>query len=218
MAEKQLPNEQARLVAAMQARWATDPAYPKPKDELASVGAFIFNYNTLEDTLVRVAWFLIDQDNERAAQVILDGQDAARVEELIKALLPLRVSKGPFLDYGLKLIDDMAELRAFRRGIVHGVARFQEFGAVPPKVERAFRPKRSAEGYKAIGDALDKAATEEGIARAVALDLVLNDYLRGLLQLYLTENPKKEEWLKNRELTASDGVYVLGTGRAPPEK
>jgi hypothetical protein len=213
-----LPEEQQKTIDEMQAKWAADPAYPKTEATAASVGRFIQNYNTLEDSVMRVAWFLIDPENERAAQVILDGQDAARVEDLLRALLPLRVSAGPFLDYGLGLIDKLSELRIFRRSIVHGISRFQTFGDVPPNVELLFRPKRSAADYRVVGDALDKDANDEGTVLAVSLDLILTNYLRELVRLYALAYPEKEEVVKKRLPDSASAVYALGLGKSSSRK
>lgn len=149
---------------------------------LRETGRLVVNFNVAELALRRIACTFIDRQNERIGHVVLDVARAPRLEEMVRAMVELRVD-----DEDLKLrlnsaLDRFRALREDRSALVHAVWRIPNDATDLKEMSAARPPSRKSSDYSPIPKgslaALDRAAREAFDVKE-ELDEILETLQRG---------------------------------------
>jgi hypothetical protein len=91
---------------------------------LRELGRLVFNFNSAEQSLRRLAFLLIDPTDERTGAITLDRLGANGLEELVLALAPYRLSNSD--DIASRIVSAVKRfgaLRIRRNNFIHAIWR-----------------------------------------------------------------------------------------------
>jgi hypothetical protein len=90
---------------------------------LREIGRLVVNFNALEHSVRRLAWGLIDPIDQRIGQIVTDTLGAARIDDLVRALLLHRTVDADVRDQVIELLQQSAVIRNRRNDFVHAIWR-----------------------------------------------------------------------------------------------
>jgi hypothetical protein len=165
---------------------------------LRAIGRLVVNFNAADHSLRMLAWHLVDPKDRRAAQIILDGMETSKIEELIRALLPHRIADKETGDKGLALITRMSEVRSRRRQLVHSFWRLPNESSDVADLQ-AVLPARRKSDYDIVYRTPDPTQIAPTADAASDLAHQLEDYLKEIASAPVPPPPIDDEVQESNE-------------------
>jgi hypothetical protein len=110
---------------------------------LREIGRLVLNFNSAEHSLRRLAFLLIDADDERIGEITLDRLGAVGLEELVLALVAYRLSnEAEVVKRAGSAVRRFGDVRVRRNNIVHAIWRMPNESTDPEQIEAVHRQFR----------------------------------------------------------------------------
>ena len=123
---------------------------------LREIGRLVVNFNALEHSVRRLAWGLIDPIDQRIGQIVTDTLGAARIEDLVQALLLHRAVDASVRDQVIELLQQSGVIRNRRNDFVHAIWRVPNDATDLRGMDAARPPTRKKTDYTSVKGSASK--------------------------------------------------------------
>jgi len=112
-----------------------------------AIGRLVVNFNALEHTVHRLAWTLLNAQDDRPGQIVTDRLEASKLEEMVKALIHHSIKDQSLGDRVDALLARMPAARSRRNEFVHSFVRIPNDSVDLSQARTTRRPTRSRQDY-----------------------------------------------------------------------
>jgi hypothetical protein len=173
---------------------------------LREIGRLVVNFNALEHSVRRLAWGLIDPIDQRIGQIVTDTLGAARIDELVRALLLHRTVDARVRDHIIKLLQQSAVIRNRRNDFVHAIWRVPNDAADLRDMDAARPPTRKKTDYTPVTGSTSKDEIAAVVSDAAQVSGQFDELIEQLLDQLRQAAETRRDSLASKPVPPNQGM------------